>query len=135
MRVSIDLPDTLVSDIMKSFPEAGMCLTCVEYDYKGMRFTFWDREVTPDTAEKSVVPATVQTMELSRSGLVENMVTYRLTRTDLNRGMRVMVQMLAAGQLNGLDMNGHAIGDAGNWDALAADALAQCAIFGDVIYG
>lgn len=135
MKIEIDIPATLVDDVMANYPEASACLTCISYNYKACRFEFWDHEVTADDANKSIVPATVKDVELSRSGLVRGAVIYVLDRAALDRGMEILLRKVFAGELRGLSLNGGNVTDPGAWDMWCADALVQCAVFGEVIYG
>jgi hypothetical protein len=129
------IDETLIDEVMQNFPEASMCLTCVSFDYENMVYEFWDQEVTPETKEASIVPAVIQDMELRRSGFVKDAVTYRLSRNEIQNGMNILLGLIFDGKLKGLGLDKDNINDAGCWDAWSADALMQCAIFGDVIYG
>lgn len=125
----------LIKEVMQNFPEAGICLTCVDFDYDKLEFDFWDHEVDEESAEKSIVPPTIQNLDLSRSGFIENAVTYKVGKKELQKGLQILVDLLSKGRLRGLSINTGNINKPGSWDALCCDALVQCAIFGDVIYG
>jgi len=125
----------LIKEVMQNFPEAGICLTCVDFDYNKLEFQFWDSEVDEDSANESIVPPTIENLDLIRSGIVEDAVTYKLGKKELQKGLQILVDLLSKGDLQGLEINTTNINDPGNWDALCCDALVQCAIFGDVIYG
>lgn len=97
--------DKLIHDIMESYPEASFCLKCIDWNYNKVEFKFAD-----DEAEK----------------------VYLVTLPMLREGFDKLIQLLVDGKYkNGLSV----WTDAGNWDSVDADALVQCAIFGDVIYG
>lgn len=125
----------LIKEVMQNFPEAGICLTCVDFDYNKLEFQFWDSDVDEDSANESIVPPTIENLDLIRSGIVEDAVTYKLGKKELQKGLQILVNLLSKGDLQGLEINTTNINDPGNWDALCCDALVQCAIFGDVIYG
>ena len=136
VEVSIKIKATpLIRDVMQNFPEAGICLTCVEFDYDNLEFQFWDSEVDEDSASESIVSPTIEDLDLRRSGIVKNAVTYKIGKKELQKGLQILVDLLSKGGLQGLEISTANINDPGNWDALCCDALVQCAIFGDVIYG
>lgn len=66
---------------------------------------------------------------------MKNAVTYWLGRAEIEAGLKILAQKLADGELKGLSLAKGNIADSCHWDAFDADALVQCAIFGDVIYG
>lgn len=101
--------DKLIHDVMQSFPEAshGSPLLCVGWKYEACLFVFLDRE------------------EGKR---------HALTRKRLRKGLEVLLRAVLAGKLKGLNLHS-AFLDSTEWDASCADALVQCAIFGEVIYG
>lgn len=127
--------DQLIDEVMSGYPEATCCITCVSYNYKKCQFEFWDHEVDQKTKNDSVIPATIQNLDLIRSGHVPFAVTYKLDRHALQAGMAVLRDQIQAGKLRGLAIDMDNFTDAGAWDCFCADALVQCAIFGDVIYG
>lgn len=109
----------LVREAYQNFPEAGECVRCVSWHYgtdkdpERFRFIFSD-----DEGKEHVVKL-----------------------PDAVRGLRLFAQLVNAGKLRGLGLPAHFLSPAddfdvlGEWDAFAFDALAQCAIFGEVIYG
>lgn len=136
MQVTVKINPKLISDVMSNFPEASLCLQCVAFDYKKCEFEFWDQEVDSNSAEKSIVPAKIQDMNLRISGEVKNAVTYKVTKKELEKGLLILANKIGAGELPGLGLGMSDFNDDDEkWDAFAADALVQCAIFGDVIYG
>ena len=88
-----------------------------------------------ESKNESIISAKIENLELRLSGIVKNAVTYTLTQPILEKGLSILVEKILAGELEGLGLNSSNINDAGEWDADCADALVQCAIFGDVIYG
>jgi hypothetical protein len=128
--------DTLIDGVMENYPEySSPSIACVDWDYKACKYHFWDVEVTPETVEKTVIPPSIETLELRR-GDVENAVTFHLDRKALRAGMENLLDRLGKGELPGIsEYVMRDVTDAGNWDCWAADALVQASIFGDVIYG
>ena len=111
MTVSITFDaDKLIDDVMSNYPEySSPSLSCYGWKYKECVYLFEDRE--EDTQ-------------------------YKLTRVELRKGLEVMFNLMAAGELPGIARNVMPdFQNAGNWDMDAADALVQCAIFGEVRYG
>ena len=135
MQLTIDVPEKLIDDIMANFPEySSLSLRCIGWDYKKCEFDFWDCEVTPDSAEESIVKFKKSKVETYR-GTFENQVVYELTRTRLERGFKLLMAEVMNGKLPGLSVSSSNFLDPGQWDSDCADALVQCAIFGKVIYG
>lgn len=106
----------LVMSAYENFPEAAMCFSCEDWSYgkkKPFRFVFKDEE----GKEHTVLLA------------------------DAVRGLRIFAALVLAGKLPGLDLPANFLSPAddfdalGDWDAYCFDALAQCAMFGEVIYG
>lgn len=133
-EISIN-PTTLINEVMGNYPEYSLSLTCVDFDYKECKFQFWDHEVTPASKNESIIPAKIENLKLRLSGIVKDAVTYELTQPILEKGLSILVEKILAGELAGLGLDSSNITDACQWDADCADALVQCAIFGDVIYG
>lgn len=100
--------EKLVRECFDNFPEAGMCLRCIGWDYKAFDFEFLD---------------------------TEDGKKYRVRLPDAVRGLRLFVAEVRAGKLAGLGLPAEFLTDTGDWDAFAFDALAQMAVFGEVIYG
>lgn len=102
--------DTLIREVMENFPEASSpSVICTKYNYAKTEFEFLD---------------------------VESDRTYKLDLNELRKGLKQLLDVMADGGLKGIARSVFPdVLDAGNWDADAADALVQTAIFGDVIYG
>lgn len=102
--------DTLISEVMQNFPEASSySVVCQDFDYDRNEYKFLDAE----------------------SGKV-----YKIGMPQLRDGMDKLMQIMSQGELKGISCYVLPdVLDAGNWDADAADALVQCAIFKEVIYG
>jgi len=129
--------DGLICDIMENQPEhsAGMCVQCYSFDYKTTTFLFRDVEADHESPEKSIIPMkVVKRLEL-RFGVYENQVLYVVTLPRLRVGFKILMDQVFAGKLPGLHLSVGNFMDAGHWDSECGDALVQCAIFGDVIYG
>jgi len=110
MKLEIDInEEQMIHDIMESYPDysAGNCLSCEHWDYKNNKFTFRDLE--------------------------EDKV-YEVDMEKLKKGLKIFFDLLVKGKFKtGMDIS--CMLDVGNWDGYITDALVQCAIFGDVIYG
>lgn len=100
----------LIKQIMENYPEAssGNSLLCTKFDYKKCQFDFLDME----TNKKMLV-----NMRLLKRGLIK-----LLEITNNGRYFN-------CGQVPNL------LSKAYDWDGQDCDALVQCAIFGDVVYG
>jgi len=131
----IEFSSEFIASIMGNFPEAGLCLTCISFDYEAMEFEFWDHDSSPEDLSESIIPCVIQDLNLRRSGFVKDAVTYKLSRKEIEHGFSLMLDQVIAGKLDGLGLTYENIKDAGYWDACCADSLVQCAIFGEVIYG
>ena len=101
----------LLREVMESYPEASTpSLLCVKWDYKNMVFKF------EEYFEESYG------------------TYYTVTEDDLLKGLDKFLAICNAGNYhNNSFPNGYE--DAGNWDAIDVDALVQCTIFGEIIYG
>lgn len=111
MKIVIEFDETqLIDDVMANYPEAGAGspLKCTHWKYADVEFEFHD---------------------------VEEDKHYKVTATKLRKGLKILLKMVMDGKLPGLEITAGNFQDAGNWDANCSDALVQCAIFGDVIYG
>lgn len=106
--MSLAEEEKLVREVYDNFPESSLCLTCLEWDYKGFKFRFVDSE----EGEYYVV---------------------RLK--DAIRGLRLFCAVVDSGGLKGLGLKAGYKFDTGMWDASAFDALNQMAIFGAVLLG
>lgn len=103
--------DTLISEVMQNFPEASnySALKCTEFNYDKNEYRFLDTETNK---------------------------SYRIAMPELRKGMTKLLEMFSNGELKGISRYVMPdLLDACSWDADAADALAQAAVFNDVIYG
>lgn len=107
----------LVEDIWGNFPEAsqGCALRCVKYNYKSWHFEFIDTE------ENFGVKSTDKAERRS------------VTRERALAAVAAFIVMKMQGQLRGITVEDFT--DASEYDATAADAIAQLAVLGEVIYG
>ncbi len=107
--------EKMVKEAYENFPEASISLDCVLWNYgtvkngKPFRFKFVDRE--------------------------EDGKLYEITLVEAVKGFHVFVGLVLDGKLPGLSLGPDWLTDTGDWDGDGFDALAQCAIFGGVIYG
>jgi len=110
--------EKLAEDIWGNFPEAssGSALQCVGWNYKEWKFSFVDSEAED---EKGVHPPKPKTLVTTREKCLGAVASFLVLK------MR--------GQLKGISIEDYH--DAGEYDAIAADAIAQLAVLGDVIYG
>ena len=97
--------EQIIKEVTENLPDYSINLICTGWKYSETRFSFMNEE----DGKKYVI------------GLPE-----------LLKGYDILAAKVAGKKLffDGLD-----IGDPGSWDADSVDALVQCAIFGDVIYG
>lgn len=116
MEIKMTIPDEkveeLVHDIMENYPEASSGpLECVDWDYDRVRYIF--NEYEDETPTRHTV-----------------------TKEMLVRGFEILIGLIQEGKYHngGLRLNDY-LEDVGNWDAFDADALVQCALFGEIIYG
>ena len=101
--------EKLIREVMENMPEYSISLDCGMWDYKGCKYRFQD---------------------------FESCEVYHVDLEKLLKGYTIMRQKIADGKLHcGLTLDDATWFDGGSWDAGAVDALVQCAIFGDVIYG
>lgn len=103
--------DLFAAEIWANMPEAsqGSSLQCVGWNYGAWKFSFRDTE--GDEPEKTHV-------------------------TDKGKclaAVAVFMVMKAQGQFKGIPITD--MKDAGEYDAIAVDAVAQLAVLGEVIYG
>lgn len=117
MKIIIDLPDEqaekLVRSVFDNFPEAsaGSALQCVSWKYDEFKFVFHDEEEDKD---------------------------HVVRLKDALRGLDLFLKLKGEGKWPGIPFKivGEHQGELEfDFDALTADAIAQLAIFGEVIYG
>lgn len=102
--------EKLAVDIFGNFPEAsrGSSLQCVGYSYKNFRFTFLDVET-------------------------EGAKRVTVGKDEILPALAAFIGMKVQGFLKGISVSDFT--DAGEYDAEAADAIAQIAVLGEVVYG
>jgi hypothetical protein len=100
----------IVREAMENFPEASSpSLPCVHWKYEEMQFVFIEDND-------------------------ENQVKHTVNEEMLVKGLRTLLKLSVQGKYHNNDFpNGFE--DTSNWDATDFDALVQCAIFGEIIYG
>lgn len=114
MKFEIDLDDKkvdkLLKEVMENYPEASFCLRCIKWKYDQCKYKFLDEKEDKE---------------------------YLVTLSLLRKGFEILIGYILKGKYHfeGLDHSNLFDLDGGDWDAIAIDALVQCAIFGDVIYG
>lgn len=100
--------DKLIKSLAENWPEAsaGFAMQCTDWNYEKMEFRFLDTETDIST---------------------------RVNMDKLREGMNILLPLLFSGAVDiGVSS---AILDEGKWDAFGNDALIQCAIMGEVVYG
>jgi len=104
----------LIYHVMENYPEASLCLFCRAWNYRDCEYTFVDEE-----DEK----------------------VYKIGYTELRKGFTKLIGLAISDEFRTSGWSPAAINADDwedwecDWDALVVDALVQCAIFGDVIYG
>jgi hypothetical protein len=100
----------IIKDTMESYPEAGAgnCLKAIRYDYTNMEFIFFDEE-----EEKS----------------------HKVDMPMLEKGLDIFVKIVEDGKYFNCGRAPNLLSKGYVLDGQDADALVQCAIFGDIIYG
>lgn len=102
--------ERMVRSLYENFPEAssGSALQCIGWKYQAFKFNFID---------------------------TEDGKKYEITLPKAMKGFRILTKLVEAGELPGLGLTPDFKASEDSWDAYAIDALAQCAVFGEVIYG
>jgi len=116
--------DEFVAEILNNLPECSMSLKCIKWDYKNVCFEFIDPE--DDEGGNDL----------------------KLTLAKAREGFEVLMRLALEGKFyaSGWDVGPlityhqrkskeRLMDWAGDWDATVVDALVQCSLFGDVIYG
>ncbi len=102
--------EDIIKSAMENYPEAGYAnsLRCVNWNYKKTEFVFVDEETEEE---------------------------YSVDLKKLKKGFTILLKVVEEGKYfnNGIVPNFLSKGY--DWDAQDYDALVQCAIFGEVIYG
>lgn len=115
--LNTEIPDEvfnqLVDDIFGNFPEYsdGGVMTCVRWKYDLREFSFVDEE--------------------------DENKRYNLTKTEMEKGTRLFLEMKLKGELPGVfqDIPEDEYTDGAHYDAYASQAVVQLACFGEVRYG
>lgn len=118
VNVNINLNDKQLTEqvlsIFDNYPEAGagmsLRMTSFHYAKKGDDHYAW--------------PLSFEDVEADKR--------YKLTMPMAKRGLKLFFKKVISGQYA---IFSGALTDAGNYDADAADAVLQCALLGDIIYG
>ena len=112
-NISMDWKKQAVKEIMENYPECSSdSVRCVGWKYNEMIFYFDVDEGTSITRHKVTEDMLLKGMDI----LLEKMKN----REYFNNGP--------------IDLSNY-IEDLGCWDANDTDALVQCALFGDILYG
>ncbi|MEM0135983.1 MAG: hypothetical protein QXU18_12295 [Thermoplasmatales archaeon] len=104
--------EEILRDVMENYPEySSPSLDCVSWRYKEMKFRF---EHEPDGSGS---------------------VTTDVDMDMLMKGLDIFLDMVKSGKYHNNGFNAVDFAEGENWDATDVDALVQCAIFGEIIYG
>ena len=105
-----ELKIQLIKSAMENYPEAGRgnSLSCVGWNYKKTEFYFFDEE-----ADKR----------------------YFVNLEKLKKGFAILLKIVEEGKYFNNGVSPNFLSRGYDWDAQDYDALVQCAIFGDVLYG
>ena len=100
----------LIKEMMENYPEAGggNCLKCVGWNYKKMEFDFYDEEEDKD---------------------------YDVNLETLQIGLNKLLKIIEEGKYFNNGVVPNLLSEGYDYDSQDCDALVQCAIFGEVIYG
>jgi len=100
----------LIKEMMENYPEAsgGNSLRCLSWNYKKMEFKFLDEEEDK---------------------------TYQVSIELLKVGLDKLLKVIEDGKYFNNGVVPHLLSEAYDYDSQDCDALVQCAIFGEVIYG
>lgn len=102
--------DKLIKEVMENYPEAGRSnsLNCTGWDYKEVEFSFYDIETEKE---------------------------HEVNLISLRKGLDKFLEIVQKGKYFNNGISPSLLSEGYTWDAQDCDALVQCAIFGEVIYG
>lgn len=108
--------EDLALDIWQNFPEAssGSSLRCIGFNYKEWKYKFLDTEKYDSVGANA-----------------KNVLT--TDKAKCLAAVASFIVMKLQGQLQGIQISDFR--DAGDYDAIAADAIAQLAVLGEIVYG
>ena len=100
----------LIKSAMENYPEAGRgnSLICVGWNYEKMSFYFVDEETDK---------------------------RHKVDMASLKKGFKIFLKIIEEGEYFNNGVAPNLLSEGYDWDAQDYDALVQCAIFGEVIYG
>ena len=100
----------LIKEMMENYPEAngGNPLRCLNWNYEKMEFEFLDEEEDK---------------------------TYQVNMNMLKVGLNKLLVDIADGKYFNCGQPPNLLSEGYDYDSQDCDALVQCAIFGEVIYG
>ena len=105
--------DKVIIQMMQDFPEASSeSIICMKHNYKDMEFDF----IEDDEKTKGGVP-------------------HHVSMQNLRKGFDKLIELALNGEYNPHSFFPSGIfGDYADWDETDAEALVQCAIFGEIFY-
>lgn len=100
----------LIIEMMENYPEAGVrnSLICLSWNYKKMEFRFYDGEEDKE---------------------------YKVNMDLLKEGLDKFLKFIEDGKYFNNGVVPNLLSEGYDYDSQDCDALVQCAIFGEVIYG
>ena len=125
LKISMAKEDAekLVFEMFQNYPEAsaGLSIVCKGWDYGFKGKTGKDETFVPKKFSFDFLD-------------IETRKTHTVKIADAVRGLRKFLNLKTAGQLGGIYFKPETEGEF-DYDAFTVDAVAQCAIFGEVVYG
>ena len=104
--------DRVIRQMMEDFPEASSSsIICTKWNYKDMEFDF------------------IEDDEKTRGG-----VPHHVSMPNLRKGFNKLMKLALYGEYKNHGFPAGMFGKDADWDAIDAEALVQCAIFGKLIY-
>lgn len=114
----------IACEVTQNLPECCMSLRCISFKY-GLEYVngrFTDK-INPDNMKFVFVDE-------------EDGKRYTMTIKEAEKGVIMLIDKILNGKLFFTGCKSFAdLMDMGNWDADVVDAMVQCAVLGDVIYG
>ena len=108
VTINDDKVKEFIKDVMGNMPEHSISLRCREWDYENCKYVFYDDEED---------------------------ISYTINLSDLIKGFKILVQSVLNGKYSFYGVDNILTLDGCDWDACIIDALVQCSIFKEVIYG
>ncbi len=105
--------DIIIKDMMEGYPDANSSsLVCIKSNCEKMEFDFIEDDEKTDGG-----------------------VSHHVDMKMLRKGFDILIELALKGAYNNFGFPSNVLGKYPDFDAIDTDALVQCAIFGDIIYG